>query len=225
MRGKLPASSGVALAMPIRLEPVQGLPTRLSAADEEGFSKLVSMQLDNARKAAENWRNGLVAIIGLIAAFSVIKGPSEISGLGDGFGYVVGILLALALASAAYGAWLSLDAAFGSPSLITREQFQNQGGIDGYRLNLARHAANELGCAKAATVVTLVLLALAVAVTWYGPRSNVVMLAAEGTSGHGVCGKLVSSADGYIELKPAGSGPTRFYLADLIKVTAVERCP
>jgi hypothetical protein len=81
--------------MPVRLQPAAGLPTPFSIAEDQAFSTLVSTQLDSVRKSAENWRNGLVAMAGLIAAFSIIKGPSDVAGLAHGVAYGVGILLIL----------------------------------------------------------------------------------------------------------------------------------
>jgi hypothetical protein len=97
VRIPLPRSCDLAIAMPVRLQPAAGLPTPLSIAEDQAFSTLVSTQLDSVRKTAENWRNGLVAMAGLIAAFSIIKGPSDVADLTHGVAYGVGILLILAL--------------------------------------------------------------------------------------------------------------------------------
>jgi hypothetical protein len=289
--------------MPVRLQPAAGLPTPLSIAEDQAFSTLISTQLDSVRKTAENWRNGLVAMTGLIAAFSIIKGPSDVAGLTHGVAYWVGILLFLALRSAAFGAWSSLAAAYGEPVEITQEQFHQQGGIDGYRHSMAllaaakklkhaqnativtlvllthgvaywvgillflalrsaafgawsslaaaygepveitqeqfhqqggidgyRHsvallaAAKKLKHAQNATIVTLVLLTLAVALTWYGPRSAST-LDLERRLLPNVCGKLVSSSNGYIDVKPSDSAAVRLARTDVVKLTLVETCP
>jgi hypothetical protein len=211
--------------MPVRLQPAAGLPTPLSIAEDQAFSTLISTQFDSVRKTAENWRNGLVAMTGLIAAFSIIKGPSDVAGLTHGVAYWVGILLFLALRSAAFGAWSSLAAAYGEPVEITQEQFHQQGGIDGYRHSMALlAAAKKLKHAQNATIVTLVLLTLAVALTWYGPRSAST-LDLERRLLPNVCGKLVSSSNGYIDVKPSDSAAVRLARTDVVKLTLVETCP
>ena len=211
--------------MPAQLKPPIALPTPSTLSEEETWSLLVATQLTDVRKIAESWRNGLVASIGLIAAFSVIKGQDDMSGLESHTAYAVGLLLLLALACAAIGTWASLVAAYGTPSVISREAFHNLGGINGYRLELARRSTSKLWLAQAATVVTLLLLTAAVGLTWYGPRSTPVILEVERKSLPNVCGKLASSADGYIDIKPSASAPVRVNMADLIKVRAVKECP
>lgn len=225
MRGTFPRPRDLALAMPVQLQPPVGLPTASASAEEEAWSSLVATQLTDVRKTAENWRNGLAALIGLITAFSVIKGPDDVSGLDRQAAYAVGLLLLLALACAAFGAWNSLNAAYGTPSTITRESFRNLGGINGYRLDLAGKTAFRLGLAKGATVLTLILLAAAVGVTWYGPRSISVLLDVERKSLPSVCGKLVSSGDGHMDIKPPSAEAVRVPMTDLVKVSAAGDCP
>ena len=211
--------------MPVQLKPPIGLPTASSTAEEESWSSLVATQLADVRKTAENWRNGLVAMIGLITAVSVIKGPNQVSGLDRWPAYAVGLLLFLALACATFGAWTSLTAAYGKPSVITREAFLGLGGINGYRLKLARNGVSRLHLAQAATLATLLLLAAAIGLTWYGPRSASVILDVERKSLPNLCGKLVSSKDGYIDIKPSASEAIRVYMPDIVTVRAVKECP
>jgi hypothetical protein len=211
--------------MPVHTKPAEGLPTPFSIAEEAAYSTLFSTQLQDVRKTAENWRNGLAAMTGLIAAFSVIKGPSDIAGLTHDVAYGVGILLFLALCSAAVGVWSSLVAAYGEPDVTTREQFLKLGGIEGYRLTKATLAIKKLKCAQGATIVTLLLLTFAVALTWYGPRSASATLDVERRSLPNVCGKLVSSSNGNIDVKPSDSMAVRLALTDVIKLTFVEKCP
>lgn len=211
--------------MPAHLKPPVGLPTPLALAEDEAWSSLVATQLTDMRKTAESWRTGLVALIGLITTLSLVKGPEDVNGLDQGVAYAVGLLLLLALACAAVGAWTSLTAAYGRPSIMTREAFHDLGGIDGYRLEMARKSASNLRLAQVATVATLIFLALAVGLTWYGPRFTSVTLYVESKSRPNICGKLMSSRDGYMVLKPSASQAVRVDMPDLAKVTAVEKCP
>jgi hypothetical protein len=211
--------------MPVQLKPPVGLPTASSLTEDEAWSSLVSNQLADVRKTAENWRNGLVALIGLIATFSVIKGSSDVNSLARWAAYLVGVLLVLALLCAVVGAWKSLATAYGTPSLVTREAFRALGGLNGFRLDLATKTADNLRLAQVATILTLALLATAVGLTWYGPRSVSVIVNVERKSMPNVCGKLVSSKDGDMDIKPAGLEPVRVHLTDLIAVHAVDECP
>jgi hypothetical protein len=114
--------------MPVQLVRPAELPTGSSAAEGAAWSTLLSTQLEDVRKTAENWRNGLIAILVAIAAFSVIKGPTDISGLNRCAAYAVGLLLLLALVCGVFGAWSALTAAFGTPGVLTRHDFHRQGG-------------------------------------------------------------------------------------------------
>jgi hypothetical protein len=211
--------------MPPRLKPPIGLPTSVSLADNEAWSSLVTNQLADVRKAAENWRNGLVALIGLVATFSVIKGANDLSGLARWAGYSVGILLSLALVCAIFGAWKSLAAAYGTPSVISLEQFRAVGGADGFRLDLGTKTVSNLLWARRATIATVILVALAVGLTWYGPRPAFVILNVERKSLPNVCGKLVSSQNGEMEIKPSDTKAVRIRMADTTAMHAVDECP
>jgi hypothetical protein len=210
--------------MPVRLEPPVGLPLQSASVDEEAWSSLVSSQLEDFRKAAENWRNGLAAVIGLITILSVVKGPDEVRGLDRWAAYTVGSLVLLALACATLGAWASLTAAYGVPSVLTRERFRDLGGIVGYKLELARRGASRLRLARVLTLITLVLLGTAVAMTWYGPRSTTATLDLERRSLPGFCGRLVGSRDGYLDIKTSGAEIPRVYMTSLLKVRPVDTC-
>ncbi len=202
-----------------------GLPTKSGSSDDEAWSSLAATQFIDSRKAAENWRNGLAALIGLIATFSVVKGPDAVSGLVKWAAETVGVLLLLALLCSIFGAWMSLSAAFGTPSLIARKDFIDQGGVEGFRLRLATQTATQLRKAKVATLATIVFLTTAVGLTWYGPRSASLLLSIERRSKPAICGKLVGSIDGAIDLRPPSSEPVRVMLSDVTSVKPVSECP
>jgi hypothetical protein len=207
------------------LKPPTDSLTAWTSAEEEAWSSLVSTQLPDVRKAAENWRNGLVAMIGLITAFSVIKGPNDVSGLDRWAAYTVGFLLLLALTCATFGAWMALAAAYGTPRPITKEAVRNLGGVTGFRFRLAKESVLRLRRARVATIATLLLLAGAIGLTWYGHRSPVVTLDVERKSLPKICGKLMASKDGYIDIKPSASEAIRVSMTDLVAVRGVRECP
>jgi hypothetical protein len=210
--------------MPAQLQPPEGLPGPTSGSDNEAWSSLVRTQLENVTKTAENWRSGLVALIGLIAGFSLIKGSDNLSGLAPWAAYTVGVLLLLALGSAIFGTWASLAAAYGIPRAVSRDEFKRIGGIDGFRLQAATNRASRLFVARLATILTLLLLATAIGLTWYGPRPKSFLLEIERDSQPSLCGELVSSENGYIEIRPSGSSATRVKISELQKIRAVKEC-
>lgn len=224
MRSEISSPRRLAVTM-VQVVPADGLPTAESTAETEAWAAFQSTQLVDVRKAAENWRNGLVAMLGAVVAFSLIKGPSDISDLDAPTGHAVGVVLLLAVVSATAGAWWSLAAAYGWPREITRATFFNEGGIEGYRFIQAKKAAKDLFNARAATIVTLTLLVLAVAITWYAPRTPSVLLSAGRKDQPDLCGKMASLTNGYLDLKPSNSAPVRLLLPDVIKLSVVQKCP
>jgi hypothetical protein len=221
----LSRSRRVAVTMAVRLAPPDGLPTAADTADEAAWTDLASTQLDSIRKTAESWRNGLAGILATLAGFTLIKGPSELSGLDHPADYVVGGLLLLALAVALFGAWMSLTAAYGNPAAISREEFRRQGGIIGYRLTLASRSMCKLRAARVATIFTVILVAAAIALTWYGPRSDSPVVTAERSAQAAICGRFIASDNGNIDIKPADAAPLRLRLADVTKLTVAAKCP
>ncbi len=204
--------------MPAYLRRPEGVPATAEEEDQAAWSEMVQTQLNAVRKTAENWRVGLFAMFGLIATLTVIKGPSDIEGLNPPAAITSGILLLLALASAVYGAYVSLQAAYGEPERITRDQLRELGGMAGYQYTRAETARSKLHQAQGATVLTLILTAAAIGVVWYGPRQAALTVEVAESSGTHVCGKLVSSGAGYIVI----GTDTQSFRIRLTDVTAIS---
>ena len=211
--------------MPAILVPTPGLPSSASLEEETDWQTLVDTQLADTRKTAENWRNGLAALIGVLTAFSLIKGPSELSGLVPWAAYLAGLFLLAAVIVAIAGAWAAIEAAYGSPGLITRAEFRDSGGATGIKLAAATASLAKLKKAKFLTLASLILLALAVGLTWYGPRAAKFTLQLDRVSAPSVCGAVIGSDAGYLDLKPADGPALRIGFGEVRKVIPVEECP
>jgi len=154
----------VGLAQDLSRVLVPGVPTADEVAFEEQIRKFNDQRVTNVRDGAEKWRTGLALLLGLITAVSLVKGKDTISGLPLQIQYVVGVLLALGLVAAAWGAWRAMRAAFGNPTLklpITPDELQARNVADGAK------ALTDLAIAKWLTVISLAAVALAVGLTWY----------------------------------------------------------
>jgi hypothetical protein len=202
------------------------LPTATSIADDAAWSSLVTNQLSDARKTAENWRNGLATLIGLIATISVVKGPSDLGGLEPWAAYAVGVLLGLGLACAVFGGWKALVAAYGEPSVMTLNQYRALGGIGGVNLKRGEATISNLRWAQRATIASVIFVASAVGLTWYGPRpASSATLSIDRWSLPAVCGKLASAKDGNIDLQPSGAPAVRVPTSDVMAMKVVTQCP
>ena len=153
------------------------------------------------------------------------KGPNDFGGLTRWAAYSVGLLLALAVAFGIFGAWKSLAAAYGTPSVISLEQFRAFGGANGYQLELGMKTISNLRWAQQAMIAAIILVAAAIGLTWYGPRSASAILKIERKSLPSVCGKLLSSKDGEMDVQVFGYGTERVRIVDVIAVHAVDECP
>ncbi|MCZ0978631.1 hypothetical protein O1L60_03680 [Streptomyces diastatochromogenes] len=145
-------------------------------------------ELARVRAQAENWRNGLAALLGLLTTVGIVKGPDTVQGLSGGTRGAVGLLLLGGLLLAAGGAFFAMRAAFGLPrrrvadasleELLTRERLT------------VRRAARDLQRAVAAGFLALAVVTAGIGLTWYGPGPGTgvrVVL----TDGSALCGTLV----------------------------------
>jgi hypothetical protein len=208
----------------VRLEPPVGLPETVAGDDDAAWDALVQTQLADVRKSAENWRTGLAGILALVTGFTLIKGPTDVSSLESWASYVVGVLLLLALACAAFGAWQSLGAAYGSPGTLTRQDYRAAGGATGFDLKRATDAARKLRDAKLATIGALFLLCGAIGLTWYGPRPASVTVRVDRSSAPSICGKMGDSAAGHLDVTLPGGSSVRLEFADVVRLRSVASC-
>jgi len=209
--------------MPARLQPPEGLPAP-SDLDDDAWSKMLETQAADARKTAESWRTGLAGLFGLIAVVSVVQGPSKIEGLATWAAAMAGTGVLLALVAAVAGAWSALEAAYGSPRLLIHGQFREVGGIVGFRLLQASQSMARLRVAKGATLLSLALGVMAIAVVWFGPREVVVVVDLTRASGPPVCGTLLPDPPaGSVDIKTAG-GSVRVVLGDVTRLRIVGGC-
>ncbi|MEV8591042.1 hypothetical protein AB0424_29290 [Streptomyces sp. NPDC051180] len=163
--------------------------TPASRAHAEESRTLLASELTRVRAQAENWRNGLAALLGLLTAVGIVKGPDTIQGLSGGARGTVGVLLLGGLLLAAAGAFFAMRAAFGMPKrrvadasledLLTRE-----------RLTTHR-AVRDLRRAVVAGFLSLAMVTAAIGLTWYGPRPGEPGVQIVRTDGSALCGTLV----------------------------------
>ncbi|MFF0425493.1 MULTISPECIES: hypothetical protein [unclassified Streptomyces] len=162
-------------------------PASRSRADES--RGLLAGELARVRAQAENWRNGLAALLGLLTAVGIVKGPDTLQGLSGGARGAVGLLLLGGLLLAAGGAFFAMRAAFGLPrrrvadasleELLTRERLT------------VRRAVRDLRRAIAAGFLALAVVTAGIGLTWYGPRPGEPGVQVVLTDGSALCGTLV----------------------------------
>jgi hypothetical protein len=168
--------------------------TRLGVEQEHLLHERRATELDAVRKAAENWRTGLGALLALLVAVYFLKGKESIDDISsEGARRWLAALLLGAGGCAVVGAYRAVRAAYGLPSdeytgiadsrlmratvpvkrALAFGMLRTPGGPEQYatvgawRHAFARLAVNDLRIAKIMTVLSLLLFTGAVLVNWF----------------------------------------------------------
>ncbi|MEU7963546.1 hypothetical protein AB0D09_08785 [Streptomyces sp. NPDC049097] len=196
--------------------------TPASRLHAEETRRLLDGELAQVRSQAENWRNGLAALLALLTSVGVVKGPDTVQGLSGGARATVGLLLMAGLVLAAGGAFFAMRAAFGLPrprlaeasleDLLTRQRFS------------VRAAVGDLRRAVGAGFLALALVTAGIGLTWYGPREGKPGVRVVETDGSVLCGALVRVDAKEVRLRIDGV-EHRVSVGSLGSVKSVGSCP
>lgn len=164
----------------------------------ERAQELVASQLADVRKAAENWRTGLLAVLGLTTTVLVVKGRDSFEDLDLLAQVLIGIALLAALIFAAVGSWQSMRAAYGDPKARVTD------GILTWDYQDSADAVVSLKWARRLFFAALFCITIAVGLTWYWPASSSTKVRAD-FGADKVCGTLVRADAQAIVIKEDGS--------------------
>ena len=196
----------------------------VTSEDRAAIAELATLeqtQLDRVRAAAEGWRNGQAALLGLIATVSVVKGPDAINDLPTTWQVIVGVLLLGALLAATAGVTFAIRAVYGDPKVEKIDDDLTTWLKRTKRQQLTR-AISDLRAGRRLTYVTLALLTGAIAVSWYAtpaPPSSVKLQTATGTT----CGTLQAGTGQVLVLKTA-TGFKTLPIAVVESIKVVDSC-
>lgn len=201
--------------------PASSVPTDLEIEEEEELQKVAETQLTDTRKLAENWRNGLAALLALVATIFFVKGRESAFDIATGWRVTLGLILVLAFAAAVWGAWQAMKGAYGSPGAIEWNEIRAEGGWSGYQSSLAESAAQHVINAKWATVVSLGALVVAVLLTWFAPKPSATTLISTTATGNVVvCGKFEGVSGRAIQIEDKEPIP----LTEVVSFSVVDEC-
>jgi hypothetical protein len=188
---------------------------------------LVRDQVPRIRAAATAWRNGLGALLAGLVGFGLVKGRTEISDLAHPFDAAVGVFLLLGLLAGIRAAWLLLRAAHGVPKAVRVEDVLDVASPDpGLRGTLveASESASALRRGVRLSLLCVLLLATAVAVTWYGPAREEPRVALTLDNAPAVCGEVIRVDGGRLTLRTE-HGEVTADLGHLSGLAGVATCP
>ena len=143
-------------------------PARLSPTDLEvdaWAEQLVRERLPRIRTLGEKWSATIATLTGLLGAGSVLSSDQAVRSLAPGWRVGYGALVVAALVAAVFATICAATVAQGGiveipPDIAGRHKLHDRLLQGGWR-NLQR--------SRAATVVALILFAVAFAVRWYAP--------------------------------------------------------
>jgi len=209
---------------PVVLKPPEGLPSEASLGAEGEWATLFADQLAFVRKSAENWRTGLVAILGLVSIFSVVEGPNAADALAEWAVLAAGAAVLASALLAVVGAVAALRAAFGLPQVIARSAFLAMGGQQGFNLRAAADSRASLNRAKVCTYLSLASLGIAVALTWFAPVTAENLVKVTTNDGVVTCGTLITSSGGKLQIDSKTAGSQQVPLSSVKTLEQPDSC-
>ena len=180
-------------------------------------------QLDTARKQADTWRTGLATLTALLTGVLVVKGRNDASELTRPFQILVAALLGMALILLLWATmWLSraLAGPPGGKILLTGENLADwtQGEV--------RKISSALRWAPPLAAVSVIAVAVAVALTWFGPAPGTTtpLIQVTESTGQQPCGALLGASKHQLILRST-AGPILISLSAVDAITPVIVCP
>ena len=159
-------------------------------------------QLSTTQSIAENWKNGLAGLVGLISAILVLKGPTAVEKIARDYAYVIAAALAASLVTSVIATWYSLRASYGVPKVVKGADIRAAGGLDVYRAERARVAVRDLNLARWLAIAGAVLLASATGALWFAPAPDAPSsyLEVRLADGQRLCGRPTAAPAGMVAL-------------------------
>lgn len=241
MRGQLPGRTSPAPGG-VLTEPESGsapkdpgyrlpksAPEPVNRAERDAFDALVADALPAVRASAQAWRNGLTALVTLVATGVIIQGQRTTADLPVPWRLAVTLLIGGGLATCILGLWHVLAAEAGTrTSTRTRSSIhERHGSVTAYQVALANAAGRRLHRARNTVAIALALLFAGVVTTWWAPASPKQPPAyLKVTHGTGTtCGTLQSADGGELHLTVSGAtAPTVITFAAITNISVVAAC-
>jgi heme A synthase len=204
--------------MPIIVTPGPA-PTAEQLKAAKRLSALAESTLPRTRAVAEKWRNGLAALIGVVAASTVVKGRSSLDDLDSTAKAGVGILMLAAVVVGVLSLGLAMLASFGWPKAT---KVRTPDDLVTWEADEAKWSARELAGSMIGTALFIVLLVATLGVAWYSPGAapKVKLTRTDGTV---VCGKRIQVTDGVATVD--SDVPIKVPASQIAGVTPVASCP
>jgi hypothetical protein len=194
-----------------------------TAADLEQLAELDALdesELDRVRSAADKWKTGLTAMLALIATVSVVKGRDSFTTLSVQTQHRIVVIIGAALLAATVAALLAMRAAYGP---MRRELIKPNEQLRNLRLRAAADARKDIRAARRLTVLSVVLLALAIGVTWWAKDITPAMVTITKSDDSTVCGRYAKTTGKAVLIK-TGDNQTGVPLSRIKSISFTPKC-
>ncbi|MFG2647575.1 hypothetical protein [Streptomyces sp. NPDC048436] len=155
-------------------------------------------QLTELRRQAEGWRTGLTGLTALLAILAVLKGRDDLTQLPEAARYWATTLIAAAFLLLVAGSVLAVRAAHGRPG--DRIQQAGQALREWTEQEVVR-VTQSLRYASLCCLSGVLLVAVAVGISWTTTASPDDHLVQVGTTTGGLCGKFVRAGGGGVVVR------------------------
>lgn len=181
-------------------------------------------QLDQLRKQAEGWRNGLVGLTALVTVLAVLKGRDDLTKLPSPWQTVATVLLGAAYLFLVAGSLVAVRASFGKPGDMLHLGGQS---LRKWTLTEIRRVRLALYLSMTAFALGMTLVAAALGVSWTHTEDPAADLVKVATTAGDFCGQLVSSTPTNVTLLPITGNTTKplaLRTPDVRKITPATAC-
>lgn len=180
-------------------------------------------ELSVVRVAAGKWQAGLAGLLGVVTGSTVLTIGESISSMEAGWAIVTAAVVGFSVLSAVVSIYLALRASGGTPKPRLTKSFDPS--VESHVE--ARSVAADLGIAITVGMVSLVLFAVAVTLTWFAPAgdsgSDGVLLVV--TQDGVLCGIPEFGAGNLLVLTDAGGQSLQVFGAEIASLAVLEKCP
>jgi hypothetical protein len=175
-------------------------PTPEELREARRLAELARETLLRTRESAEKWRNGVLGMIGIIAAVTLLKGPASLNTMPSGWKVAVLCLAAGAVGAAILSLMLAMLASFGWPS---PERFPTVLRLGEWEADEARRTVARLRWSMVAALAFVTLFGGGLGVSALAPtaKPQIELIRKNGTA---LCGDRLSVTAAAITLRTRG---------------------
>jgi hypothetical protein len=187
---------------------------------EELADDLEFAALPRIRSVAERWAGSVAAVTSAFGIAGLVVGRDALSEIEDAYATAAAVLFGLAFLLALAAIVLAALAAQGSPR---RMRSPSGADVRAWYAASARRAANQLLASRIAAVLSVLVLAAGIGITWFAPSNEGDIASAvvvTTRSGAVSCGELRTSAQATVVV-----GTATLPLADVISIVPTGACP